>query len=1155
MVHGLAIRAFSTSTLLILAWGGRSLCVLKFYQHSNQGGSVRHGISNLGCVSTFDWILDASFRPNIKSDAGWSEDPADGRFIAAIVTAHDSLVKVQVDHTVLSSTPLYRCRNSGHTEAISLRQLTVGLRTICYSAHLKWLSESRVLVAAGTAFGDISIRTYDLANGEMQTSATFPGHEGSIFGVRISDPLLTLSDQPPMRLLSTCSDDRTIRVWDITSIISDTSHIPLKIDAGKEKITGFIPFSNDGNASTLGLKCVATTMAHISRIWSVHFLANTSDEASTRSVELASIGEDATCLTWELVSLLSSDPSASTAIPWTLQTLGMAVSHSGKNIWSLATAQQPKLLFEGPIILTGGSDAAIQLHTLRRSRHSNSRSQSLQWFVALESASVVLPSPTPKETLQTVSAPPEDLIRAYAFLEDGDFLFTTNRGRLFVSALNGSPMTLQRSPVFIQAATFGDLAGYSVAIGLPSQNVAFFAGGYGVVRCYDATTRRIFEVSLGLNRSRQKITNLFAQDIKANSDSKSLITLVVAFVQSVAPQIVLLQREENGDWKVSAPQICAIPTTYLGKEITASLTALEKGRLVQWLGLRNGCIIGACFGNPSSIDNLSPFECATESICTILDHVHARDAVTGLHWRPKVAGDGGWLYSVGRDGNLTVHHLGGLFSNASGCRLDPLQVHQLPVHLGKDLEGLHVGEKTRELSVFGFHSTNFVLYDVLNSHEILSIQCGGAHRTWKFDIHRSPETGRATGGSLLWTKASKSNLCSVTEPSTHSIRPGLHGREIKACAIAPKTLNRSSLGPLVATGAEDTDIRLITYMEGKGHAKFDAEFRCVAIIRKHDTGIQSLKWSESGSYLFSSGGFEEFYIWKISTVPILGVGVVCESCLPVPVKRSEQRISDFAIKEIRKGNGTEVEFQITMVYSNSFIKTYRYEHIKGGSWTLLYETQYTTSSLTALESVCIDDTSFILTGATDGHLAIWQEPAQNTDPESAKSDHYPSLALSRYVSLHRNSIKTISIWSLSADATLVLTGGDDNAVGISLLRCGNNESGLSTNSILIPRAHAASITSSTLFTRNVGVEDPHKLKLRAMTSGNDQRMKLWGIDIDLAELGVGGIHVKRIANQRSAVADVSSMAVFPDSVHKPKATDEERILICGVGLEVWKLTL
>jgi WD40 repeat protein len=338
------------------------------------------------------------------------------------------------------------------------------------------------------------------------------------------------------------------------------------------------------------------------------------------------------------------------------------------------------------------------------------------------------------------------------------------------------------------------------------------------------------------------------------------------------------------------------------------------------------------------------------------------------------------------------------------------------------------------------------------------------------------------------------------------------------------------------------------YLSDRGDDGSDGDFRCVGTIRKHDTGIQSLKWSTSGRYLFSSGGCEEFYVWQVSAAPILGVGVSCESSLPVQGKRSEQRISDFAVL-VETETESEVQFQLTLVYSNSFIKTYRYKRDDVGEhWALICQTQYTTACLTAVDAIRIDTAALLLIGATDGHVSIWAERAAGGSS--------CQLSSPRCINLHQNSVKTMSIAQLSPTTALVLAGGDDNAISFILIRGTRGHSEMSTTSVVMPRAHAASVTASALFIQIPPSNGENKFRLRAMTSWNDQRIKIWDIDINLGLPDADAISVKRTANQASAVADISAIAVFPgvDGGKEGCVQNAKKLLVCGVGFEVWNLS-
>ena len=1165
VIHGLVAQDASCSETLVLAWAGQSICLLKISAKVVADSSATVGIlSTFGNAILCDWVLDATFRTNPRAARIFGQDARPNEPVALVATAHSALFQIQIDETkelAAFNKPLEIQQRSEKTTSkglhgLSAKQLTTGSRTICYSTHLKWLSDNTVLLAVGTAFGDIALTVYLLDGdaSEIQASATFLGHEGSIFGIRISDPISFHSLDLPIRLLASCSDDRTIRVWDITDVCKDATSELRDRGRAEKNTSGFRshsePDTDHGNVPLV--RCIASSMGHLSRVWSVNFVPDVSKEQSKPAIiKLASVGEDATCLLWGLSTTSLDGPPG--PILYNLRQLDVPITHFGKNIWSLSNYSTPSPIHQTSIV-TGGADGAIQMHTIELASDSERSGRRIQWLVNANSGEIVISSPPFGEEYTKRSPSSEDLVRSYAFLRGGSFIFTTNSGTVFV-ARRTQGRVLEESIYFTQLGVFKDLSGYSVAVGLPNQNLTFFAGASGIVRCYDGSTDQISDICT--TSSSQKVSRLFAQHIEKSFGHEWSIVLVITFVKHEFPQLVFLQRHDTGAWTVTDDLALRLSPLILNKEVTSALTIVNDDGQLQCFGLRDGRILLARFNLRNPAGNFThDVQPTSPDGFAAIRAAHGNDAVTSAKWIQDRAGNGGWLYSSGRDGTIAIHRLNSEMT-------DITLVHQLPIPLGKDLEGLYVDEHHGELLVYGFHSVKFALHDVVKSEEVISSNCGGAHRTWEFDIHVSPESGESTGGTLLWTKVSKSNLDAINKPKNCTVRPGFHGREVKTAAISQGSAEVNGFGPLVATGAEDTDIRLFTYAKNEDDSISEGSFRSVATIRKHNTGLQSLKWSKSGDYLFSSGGFEEFFIWKINRVPILEVGVVCESSLPVSSKLSEQRVSDFVVREIQTTDKSATEFHISMICSNSSIKTYRYFGDKfGRTWTLLSQAQYTTSCLNVINHIHLESLSFVCITGTDGRVTIWKDYAQGGKTDVDEDTPEAGFSLVGRVSLHQGSIKTTSAIQLSQSAVVILSGGDDNAIGITLLRRPSDQGSISTSSILIPRAHAASVTTSTVFSlvgsQGEAEADPDKFRLRAVTSGNDQRLKVWDIGIDLSLHGAEGIEVRKIATKSTAVADASSIAVFPrpDRVRTmAKSQPVQRLLVIGVGAEIWKLSI
>jgi WD40 repeat protein len=181
----------------IAVWGGQSFAFLSRPDFYNGSAVVERQVN--------DWI---------------SYLVVSGK-IAYIQTAHNKIHVIQIDDLVVTAS--FECEE----------------KSVLYSGTILPLGSS-TLVAAGTVLGGVVV--WDL---ESQTVLhTMTSHEGSIFGVRFS---------PDGRFLASCSDDRSIRLWDV----------------------------NTGAQ-------VAVGWGHVSRIWQLRFHGD----------KIISVSEDCTARVW-----------------------------------------------------------------------------------------------------------------------------------------------------------------------------------------------------------------------------------------------------------------------------------------------------------------------------------------------------------------------------------------------------------------------------------------------------------------------------------------------------------------------------------------------------------------------------------------------------------------------------------------------------------------------------------------------------------------------------------------------------------------------------------------------------------------------------------------------------------------------------------------
>jgi hypothetical protein len=292
--------------------------------------------------------------------------------------------------------------------------------------------------------------------------------------------------------------------------------------------------------------------------------------------------------------------------------------------------------------------------------------------------------------------------------------------------------------------------------------------------------------------------------------------------------------------------------------------------------------------------------------------------------------------------------------------------------------------------------------------------------------------------------------------------------------------------------------------------------------------------------------------------------------------KSEMRIMDFSVRQIAVQEATSLDdergwiFLISMVYSDSTIKVrsrlmkptayanqgqvWKYTSDESvvpdrQPWSLIATTRYTTASLSAAGFLGASHVIFeevhppswpLVTGATDGSLQYWTLTDRNRELTS----------LGRQ-SVHQNCIKCMHTVTLSHALKLIFSGGDDNALGITLLAQDEDTDALSSSSLIIPRAHAASINAITTVRRNWELEKNGKVSLNIVSASNDQMIIMWHVTIDTRKVGVKGVDVRREGRLYSAVADISSLEVMMLTSMNPHKTWKRQLIVCGVGTEIW----
>ena len=259
----------------------------------------------------------------------------DGTGFFALLTANNALLRLH--------------SSSGENVKPTVKPLTHGPKSFLYSGDICSAGASKLVLAGGSVFGEVVIWMSYQEDVKSPWIAKlmhrFEAHNGSIFGVRISEPMMVCGTRPA-RLVASCSDDRQIQIRNIGDF---DVQLPGQITP-RAGDTGF------GTQLKADPRLIIVAWGHQSRIWDVDFAASAEDEDSIH-VQLLSRGEDATCQSWWLGLPRDSDRSSPSG---ELRLDYIDRHHAGKHAWSFAHHATDT----STILISGGADGKLVVRIL-----------------------------------------------------------------------------------------------------------------------------------------------------------------------------------------------------------------------------------------------------------------------------------------------------------------------------------------------------------------------------------------------------------------------------------------------------------------------------------------------------------------------------------------------------------------------------------------------------------------------------------------------------------------------------------------------------------------------------------------------------------------------------------------------------------------------
>ena len=501
----------------------------------------------------------------------------------------------------------------------------------------------------------------------------------------------------------------------------------------------------------------------------------------------------------------------------------------------------------------------------------------------------------------------KDALQNFSWITDREILATTVQGKVIRGDLKTedgvkeciSERLNQEDVSWTEVAQISDLASHSLVTDLFSSGAALVSGKKGLVYLYI----RAQECISPIKTLPGKVSAIFSQELYVCDRGSSSEVVITCLGFQIAYLFVIHSSGEKGhNFSISELTNYELPSRF----IVTSAHRIEGENLLA-LGSRAGNL---CLYDTSKSNS----DARTLAVSRSLFHVHAEDAITVIQTRSGHSTSSGTIIlTAGRDGKYALHRvLASRDSPNLQIEFETLHISKPP--FGPNIEGAYFDNQTKDLLLWGFRSTSFVVWNSTRQQELVVIKCGGAHRRWRY-------RASVKGGNFVWTKASTCNIHLQTQPSHHTLQPGGHGREIKSMAFH-RAADGSRIGNLLAIGAEDTAISVWSIGNMSNPPFAGAHLH--SILHQHTSGVQQVRFSPNGNLLFSAGSREEFFVWRLTEIrdPAIPLGIILDGACPPVTTASDLRIMDFIVIDVNKwtDSNTDDQLLISIVYSNSSIR-------------------------------------------------------------------------------------------------------------------------------------------------------------------------------------------------------------------------------------------
>nr|XP_015203563.1 PREDICTED: WD repeat-containing protein 6 [Lepisosteus oculatus] len=446
--------------------------------------------------------------------------------------------------------------------------------------------------------------------------------------------------------------------------------------------------------------------------------------------------------------------------------------------------------------------------------------------------------------------------------------------------------------------------------------------------------------------------------------------------------------------------------------------------------------------------------------------------------------------------------------------------------------------------VLGFHSVDFVVWDPVRRERLLSVPCGGGHRSWSYcapsRANAGPGWTPSLGDGFAFIKQGGVFLSRGRGPPLSGfgvpleLKEGVHGRGVACvCRVGAVRSEAGAWWEVLVTGGEDTTLTVLGVQPDCGSV------RVLSIIADHISSVRALATvpqpeGETGAQgggrgdrqtgagtdrlpdgqtdvqepsclsalLFSGGGRAQLQSYRLLIGWNRQEGT--PSCQVIQVaghrlaEQWEKRRNRHKMLKMDPETSIMIEWSVCWLRVTDALLLPRLFSLHESLrrlvllWGSLHHQRCVLS--VAPFSLCSPQgtrSQFLCSAATDGRIALWDltEVVEGAEGLTAAPQCWGEGSPCLCVPAHQSGVNSLAVWgSASSECLLLASGGDDGSLTVSRIGVQYNtrDTGGASASLRLlgqtsaPCAHAAPLTALQFLTSDL-----------LATVSVDQRVALW----------------------------------------------------------------